>query len=123
MIETIDKFKKVESKLITYLEINDLPIGKEIDFSINQDDSILCTRLKDTSKGMSFRVFMKKGTKWENHNHDCDETIIVYNGKLVGLLNNIIIGRGSMIEIPANTKHKIYAEEESEFYVEFKKPH
>jgi ethanolamine utilization protein EutQ (cupin superfamily) len=122
MKEVIEKFKKIEKKLITYREIENLPLGVEIDFSIPKDNSILCTRLSDTSSGMSFRVVMQSNTKWENHMHDCDETIMVFKGRIKGLLNNIIAGRGSIIEIPKKTYHEIYAEEYSQFYVEFKKP-
>jgi len=122
MNHTVMKFKERKHKLITYKEIEDLPFNKQIDFSQEQDNSILCTRLADTKTGMSFRVVMKKGKKWEEHEHDCDETILMYKGILKGLLTKTIVSRGSLIEMPAGTHHEIYSETDAEFYVEFKKP-
>lgn len=122
MNEVINKFKQKNHKLITYKEIEQLPFDEEIDFSIEEDSSILCTRLANTKTGMSFRVSMKAGKKWEDHKHDCDETILMYKGVLKGLITKTIISRGSMIEIPAGTHHEIYSETDVEFYVEFKKP-
>jgi len=114
-------YKQQINKLITYQDLENLPLNLEIDFSPKKDKSILCTRLSNTSSGMTFRVYMSEGTVWEDHYHDCEESLIVFKGRLRGILTNTIIGRGSMIDIPAEVTHRIYAEEESQFYVEFKK--
>lgn len=122
MNRTVMKFKQKNHKLITYKELQNIPFNEEIDFSHEQDKSILCTRLADTKSGMSFRVDMLKNKKWEVHEHDCDETILMYKGILKCLLSKTIMSRGSIIEISAGTHHEIQAETDSEFYVEFKKP-
>ena len=121
-MDIINKFRQKQYKFITYSEIDKIPFNEELDFSQNQDKSILCTRLANTKTGASFRVIMQPGTKWEDHAHDCDETILVYKGILKGLITKTVISRGSIIQLPAKTQHEIQSETYSEFYVEFNKP-
>jgi len=118
----ITKLKSIPNVMIKYVELKEIPLDKEIDYSPNQDGTILCTKISDRDDGLSFRVIMKRGTKWEAHHHDCTETLIVWKGALQGNLNNTSIKRGGILEMSAKLIHEIYATEDSIFYVEFKNP-
>lgn len=121
-LEVIKKLKSKENLMVHYKELKSIPCDVEIDYSPKQDKTILCTKISDRKDGLSFRVIMSEGTKWEQHHHDCSETLIVWKGTLKGNLNNIIISRGGIMEMFANTVHEICAVEDSIFYVEFKNP-
>lgn len=122
-VEAIKKLKSKSNVMVYYKELKEIPSDIEIDYSPNQDKTILCTKISDREDGLSFRVIMTKGTKWEKHHHDCSETLIVWKGCLQGNLNDIIISRGGIMEMNPNTVHEISALEDSIFYVEFKNPH
>lgn len=119
----VTKLKSKPNVMVTYDELKEIPSDIEIDYSPEQDKSILCTKISDRDDGLSFRVIMTKNTKWEAHHHDCSETLIVWKGVLQGNLNNTIIKRGGILEMNPNLVHEISALEDSIFYVEFKKPH
>lgn len=121
-IKAVEKLKSKENVMVYYKELKNIPCDVEIDYSPKQDKTILCTKISDRKDGISFRVIMTKGTKWEEHHHDCSETLIVWKGALKGNLNNLIISRGGIMEMNPYTVHEISALEDSVFYVEFKNP-
>lgn len=109
-------FKK--TKIITYQDMLKVPTGKEMTY--NDEGTITGTRIHYTPDGVSFRMFMPKGTIFVEHEHDCIETIVVYQGLLKDKTKKV--GRMQSISFPAFTKHTVEALEDSIFYVEFKKP-
>ena len=119
--DILDKFEDDQNQLISYLDLKAIPIGETFQIS---GDNITTIRLNtDQTDSLSFRVVMQPNQEWGLHKHDCDETIIMYKGICVDLENNNKIKRGAFYFIPKYKKHKITSlDEETIFYVEFKKP-
>lgn len=114
------QFLEPNLNLIPYKELKAVPIGEEL--KINKGISTIRLGTK-SSDSLSFRVTMEPHTEWGLHMHDCDETILMYQGQAVDKENNNKLERGGYYFIKKNKAHKIIAlDKEVIFYVEFKQP-
>lgn len=120
-LKVLDKFRRKEDVLITFEDLEGMPLNKTLQMVEGSDD-ILCTRIVNNKGNLSFRVEMEKGKYWQRHHHDCEETIIVYKGKLIDEVNGKESCRLVPMEISKDQVHFIKGLESSEFYVEFKRP-
>jgi len=110
--------KKTEN--IPFKRLFFLPMNKEIHF----DKGIIGEKIKQTDVEISFRMFMKKGSKFTAHYHkDCTETILIYKGALLAVELNQKITPNYYLKLSKGAKntHTILALEDTTFYVEFLK--
>lgn len=121
--KAIDKFRDEKNNIIYFDQLKDIPLNEEKDINLDRPGSVLTSRIKSSGKDLSFRVNMKKGEKWNIHSHDCNETILMYEGIIVDTITNKTITRLQTIFIPKFQDHEVIALEDSIFYVEFKNPH
>lgn len=118
----VTKFKKEEDLLITFDELSEVPLNKVIQYLPEIEGAIEGTRITSNSENLIFTVTMKKGQLWQKHNHDCAETILLYKGVMRELITNTVINKAQTITVKPYKTHYFLAEEDSIFYVEFKKP-
>lgn len=120
--KAVSMFQEMDDTLIKFEDLLEFPTGITFDIDPKDVGSILCTRIVSYSDGISFRVEMINGKFWQLHHHDCIETILMYKGTLIDLLNNRTVVRGQLMEIPANKSHYIKSNGNCIFYVDFKNP-
>lgn len=118
----VTKFKKKEDLLITFEELSNIPINEVIQYLPEIEGAIEGTRITSNNDNLMFTVTMKKGQLWQKHNHDCLEMILLYKGKLRELITNTVISKAQTVSFDSYQSHYVLAEEDSIFYVEFKKP-
>lgn len=112
-----------DNDLITYDELNNLPYNTLISIIEDKPEDIQTLKLDNKDdKSLTFRVSMKKGSKWSKHKHDCKETIVLYKGKLFDNVTSTSLNRGGYLFVPAYKLYSFEALEDSTFYVEFEKP-
>lgn len=112
-----------ENELIKYDDLDKLPFNTLISILPNAPEDIQTLKLDNKEdNSLTFRVTMKKGSKWTKHRHDCKETIVLYKGILEDDITSIHLERGGFIVIPPHKTHSFTAIEDSTFYVEFEKP-
>ena len=122
-LEAIKRFQDKNDLLITYEQLENIPLNKMIQIVPDLPGAIECTRISSNKKdSLMFTVTMKKNQLWEKHHHDCEETCVIYKGKLTDILTDYSVGSMQMLNYKPYTSHYIIAEEDSIFYVEFKKP-
>lgn len=120
--EVIQEFNSDQENLISYEQLKTFEIGKKEQVIQEREGAIEVTRINSSEKSLSFRVEMQEGEYWKIHKHDCEETILLYKGKLKDRLTKTEINRIQPIVIEPYTPHIIEAKEYSIFYVEFKAP-
>lgn len=120
--KALKKYRSNENELITHKILSELPFDTVLQIYPNKPGAIQIIKISDRIDGLSFRVDMKKGEKWTKHHCNCIKVILVYKGKLKGLLDNKIAKRNDIIEFNVNKSHEIIALEDSVFYVEFINP-
>jgi quercetin dioxygenase-like cupin family protein len=123
MFEALRNFRNKDKTLITFTQLEDLPLNQVMQLYPNKPGSVETIKITSSEKDLSFRVDMKKGEVWESHMHDCLETILVYKGKLLEHITKKEINRLNPIIIKSYTEHIVEALEDCIFYVEFKNPH
>lgn len=122
MISPIEKYRKRSRELITYEDLISFPINETVEIYPNSPGTIMTTRLNNNIDGLSFRVFMKEGSYWVPHSHDCDETILVYTGEIKENFSGKKVKDLGAVLIKSNTIHSFEALKDTVFYVEFKNP-
>ncbi len=127
--KAINKFKEINSTpaiktdaLITFKQLEDIPINIVNQILPDKKGSIETTRLYNETEDLTFRVHMKKDEVWNFHHHDCEEIILIHKGKLKVSISEKIYNKGNIFKIYKNINHSVKALEDSIFYVEFKKP-
>lgn len=116
------KFRKKEDLLITFDELSEVPLNKVIQYLPDIEGAIEGTRISSNGDSLMFTVTMKKGQLWQKHNHDCIETILLYKGTMRELITDTVITKAETMTLQPYNTHYFLAEEDSIFYVEFKKP-
>ena len=107
---------------IGYREQVKIPLHIPIDISHGAVGSIVATKINQNDLSQSFRVEMSKGAIWEQHSHDCLETIIVYKGNLHEHLECAAANKYCPLILKPYKEHLIEAMSKSIFYVEFINP-
>lgn len=119
----ITKFKDSKDELIKYVELEKIKLNEVQQIKEDLPGAIECIRITSPNPdSLMFTVTMKKDQLWEKHHHDCDEVCVVYKGKLKDINSGLTAGPIEMLKIKAYKSHYIIAEEDTIFYVEFKKP-
>lgn len=122
-IEAINKFRDEKDLLITYAELEKIPLNETIQMIKKSPGAIECIRITSRIENtLMFTVSMKANQVWEQHHHDCDETTIVFRGRLRDILNDKEAGIAESLFYKKKKSHFVVAMEDSVFYVEFKKP-
>ncbi len=113
----LDKFVENDT-MVTFNELCEMPINETIDIN----EGITCVRVHgDRQDQATFRVEMKRGRCWSRHRHNCNETIVMYKGKIKDDITGEELKKGGYLYIPAGNFHVIEALEDAIFYVEFQK--
>jgi quercetin dioxygenase-like cupin family protein len=130
--EAINKYrsKAKGGEVITFRELTTIPIGVLIEIVPGDPGAIQVERTKSSVEtNLSFRIVMRKGQIWREHHHDCEETIVVYKGRLTDLTTNTDVDRLHSMTIKPYSTHNVLANVDghptlpSIFYVEFKSPY
>lgn len=121
-MSAIEKFRNKNNVLITFEELSKIPLNETQQLYPDLLGAVEFTRITSNNDNLMFTVSMKKGQLWYKHNHDCIETILLYKGKLRELYKDIIVNRANILKFNKYEPHYVLAEEDSIFYVEFKKP-
>lgn len=112
-----------DDNLISYEELKSLPYNTLISIIEDKPEDIQTLKLDNKDdNSLSFRVTMKKGSKWSKHKHDCNETIVMYKGVINDNITSKPLKRGGFLMVPSYQLHSFEALEDSIFYVEFEKP-
>lgn len=117
----IDKLKSPEKESIYFDELLLIPFDTTEEIFPNEKGDMTCTRVKNNNGVLTFRITMKKGRRLHSHFHDCEETIIVYQGSIINEIDRNIKSSLQIMKIPSYTDHIIKALEDTIFYVEFRK--
>lgn len=119
----IEKFRNEEDTLIKYSDLMKWPINVMKQIIEDRPGAIECTRITSNNKNsVMFTVTMMQGTSWQRHHHDCEEIILVAQGRLKDEVNNREVTNMQLLVFKPYEKHYVVAKEPSLFYVEFKKP-
>lgn len=117
----LNKFVKNDT-IVSFKELSTLPIKTIMEIIPSIPGAIQTQQLESTSEyKLLFRVTMKKGYKWSRHKHDCDEVIVMREGRIKDDITEKELTKGGFLFIPKLRSHTIEALEDSEFYVEFQK--
>ena len=122
MYNAIKKYQGEAKVLITYEELKDIPLQETQDMDVSDPGAVVFTKINENEISQSFRVEMKADNFWNNHYHDCLETIVVYRGHLYNHSREEIIDRYHPTIIKKYEPHLIEATTDSVFYVEFINP-
>lgn len=122
-LSTIDKFQAKSDLLITYEDLKKIKLNEVQQIVKSLPGAIECIRISSINKdSLMFTVTMKANQLWEKHHHDCEETCVVYKGKLIDALTGYDAGPAELLNFKPYQPHYVIAEEDTIFYVEFKKP-
>lgn len=121
-MSAIKKFREEDDLLISFEELSKIPLNKVNQLYPELEGAVEFTRISSNSNNLMFTVSMKKGQLWLKHKHDCVEIILVYKGKLRDLVQDKLVQRAETLVFQKEQPHYVLAEEDSIFYVEFKKP-
>lgn len=121
--KAVRKFRTKNDVLITFNELKKIPLNTLIQIHPDIPGAIECTRISSVNPdSLMFTVTMKKGEIWEKHHHNCEETCVVYKGKLKDVVTGYEATSAQLLNFSPYQEHYVIAEEDSIFYVEFKKP-
>lgn len=121
--KALDDFRKVDDVLISYNDLERIPLDVKQVMKRDMPDAIEFTRITSPNPdSLMFTVTMKKGQVWEMHHHDCKETILVFSGDIQEVISGDKACRAETITVPPYTRHYVIANKDSIFYVEFLKP-
>jgi len=122
MYKAIEKYQGNAKALITYEELKAVPLHETQDMDKSDPGAIIFTKINESPISQSFRVEMKADNFWNNHYHDCIETIVVYQGHLYNHTREQIIDRYHPAVIKKYESHLVEATTDCIFYVEFINP-
>lgn len=117
-------FKKNKNKNISSLSFEDIQ-----KYSLKNKEQLFpelpgaleITKIGEERDRIFLNVFLKKGQIWKKHCSNCKETILLYKGKLVNLLDNSNLTKAQSRSFKALDTHFYIAEEDTILYVEFNK--
>ena len=120
---TIRKYQIEEDLMISYKELDNLPLNESMQLVPSNPGAVEFVKISsyDTSSLM-FVVTMKKNQLWERHHHDCEESCVVFKGRLKDLLTGKAAGPAESLDFKQHESHYVVAEVDSIFYVKFNKP-
>lgn len=116
------KFRDPKDVLITFADLEKIPLDEMVEIVPEKPGAIKCTRISSPNDSLMFTVTMKKGEFWENHHHDTYEIILVAKGKLMDENTNIVAEKAQTLTFKPYQTHHVVAKEDCLFYVEFKNP-
>lgn len=120
--DAVEKFRDDDNPLISFQQLSEIPLNEVQQLYPENPGSVEFLRIENNCEDLSFRVTMQTGTFWKHHYHDSIETIVVYKGRVHDNVSGKSAKRGGLMSFKEYKTHYITAEEESIFYVEFKKP-
>jgi len=121
--KAIEKFKDKKDRLITYEELEKIPLNQMIQIVPELPGAIEVIRITSTSENtLMFTVTMKPNQLWEKHHHDCFETCAIFKGRLTDAVTGKSAGIAESMTFQPYEPHYVVSEENTIFYVEFKKP-
>lgn len=125
-VEAIRKFKSSKDLLITYEELEKIPLNVMTQMVSERSGAIESTRISSNNPDtLMFTITMKEGELWDTHHHDCFETCVLFKGELYDYRSSTsgkVIGAAGILTFKPFVPHKVIALKDSIFYVEFKNP-
>lgn len=119
----LKKFQDRNNKLISYEELSGFKLNEVYQIVPELPGAIECIRITSNNPNtLMFTVSMVKNQLWEKHYHDCEETCVVFKGKLTDATTGFSAGPAERLSFNPFQKHYVVAEDHTTFYVEFKKP-
>lgn len=122
----IVKFKSSKNLLITYEELEKIPLNVMYQMVEDRVGAIESTRISSNDPNtLMFTVSMREGEFWDTHHHDCFETCVLFKGELYDYRSSVsgkLLGTAGLLTFEPFVSHKVVALKDSIFYVEFKNP-
>jgi len=118
----LDKYEEGGDVLITFKELQKLPLDELFSFFPDGAGKAEGLVIETGENDLTFRAVISKDTVFNSHKHDCIESIIVYKGKMVDIKTNTVIERGKVSTFNKMKPHHLKALEDTICYIEFENP-